>query len=97
MVNLAKFHMSPAHTSPPFQLSLPRRGENAEKSNAPAAPPLAYSRKEAAEMLGISMPALDRLAKKGKIRPSHLGGRVLYQTSDLVALLENNKASSKRD
>ncbi len=57
---------------------------------------LAYSRIETAEILGISAPSVDRLTKRGLLRPSRATRRPLYakteierflrETSEVVAL-----------
>ena len=95
MATQLKFHMPPAKNALAFQFPLPRRRENTKKSNASVAPPLAYSRDEAANMLGISTPTLDRLAKEGAISPSRIKGCVRYSVVELQAFLERTKVSSK--
>jgi len=48
---------------------------------------LAYSRKEAAEILGISPITVDRLAKRGLLRPSRATRRPLYPKWELERFL----------
>ena len=52
---------------------------------------LAYTRTEAAELLGINPITLDRLAKRGLIRPSRAIRRPLYPHTELVRFLEDTK------
>ena len=53
---------------------------------------LAYTRDDAASMLGISLPTLDRLTKSGLIRPSRAIRRPLFPHAELVRFLEETKA-----
>lgn len=46
------------------------------------------SRHDAADMLSISLPTLDRLVRDGKIRHSKLGSRVLFTITDLNCFAE---------
>lgn len=49
---------------------------------------LAYSRKEAAGVLGVSAPTIDRLTKRGLLRPSRATRRPLYSRVELERFLE---------
>jgi len=48
---------------------------------------LAYSRKETAEILGISAPSIDRLTKRGLLRPSRATRRPLYSKTEIERFL----------
>lgn len=48
-------------------------------------PPVLVKRKEAALMLGISLPTLDAYGKLGILHPKHIGGRVFYAEDELLA------------
>jgi DNA-binding transcriptional MerR regulator len=48
---------------------------------------LAFSRVEAAEILGISAPSVDRLTKRGLLRPSRATRRPLYSKTELERFL----------
>ena len=52
---------------------------------------LAYTRTEAAKLLGINPITLDRLAKRGLILPSRAIRRPLYPHTELVRFLEDTK------
>jgi hypothetical protein len=49
---------------------------------------LAFTRLEAAEILGISPPSLDRLTKRGLLRPSRALRRPLYSRRELERFLK---------
>ena len=49
---------------------------------------LAYSRAEAARLLGIHANSLDRLAARGLLRPSRALRKPLYAEAELVRFLE---------
>jgi len=53
---------------------------------------LAYTRTEAAKLLGINPITLDRLAKRGLINPSRAIRRPLYPHSELIRFLEETKS-----
>jgi excisionase family DNA binding protein len=59
-------------------------------------PPLAHSRLEAAQMLGLSERKLDYLIKSGEIRSSKIGDRVLIPHAALLELLEKNQTEVKK-
>jgi DNA-binding transcriptional MerR regulator len=48
---------------------------------------LAYTRTEAAELLGMNPITLDRLAKRGLITPSRATRRPLYEYEELLRFL----------
>ncbi len=48
---------------------------------------LAYSRVETAEILGISAPSVDRLTKRGLLRPSRATRRPLYSKAEIERFL----------
>lgn len=45
--------------------------------------PVYVKRKEAAEMMGVSLPTLDAYAKAGIIHAKHVGGRIYYDKDQL--------------
>ena len=51
--------------------------------------PELLTRKEAAELLGVSRPTLDQWAKQGKVAKYHLDGLVRLKKSELIASLKN--------
>ena len=53
---------------------------------------LAYTRTEAAELLGINPITLDRLAKRGLVNPSRALRRPLYTREELERFLDETKA-----
>lgn len=48
-------------------------------------------RHEAAKMLGVSLPTIDKYGLYGILHPKHVGGRVYYAQSELEKYLFNNK------
>ena len=46
-------------------------------------------RKEAARMLGVSLPTLDNYGKYGILHPRHVGGRIYYVQSEIDTYLYN--------
>lgn len=54
-------------------------------------PRLAYTRKEAAEALGIKPVTIDRLAKRGLLHPSRATRRPLYALEELQRFLRETK------
>lgn len=48
---------------------------------------LAFSRVETAEILGISAPSVDRLTKRGLLRPSRATRRPLYSKAEIERFL----------
>lgn len=47
-------------------------------------PPVMVRRKDAAKMLGVSLPTLDLYGKVGILHPKHLGGRVYYIEDEIL-------------
>lgn len=52
-------------------------------------PPVLVRRKEAAMMLGVSLPTLDQYGKFGILHPKHFGGRVFYEESEIIKYKHN--------
>jgi len=52
-----------------------------------------YPRREAAYQLGLSVRTLDAYAKVGEIHPRFVGGKVLYQRSELERFARANHCS----
>lgn len=48
---------------------------------------LAYSRLETADILGVSAPTIDRLTKRGLLRPSRATRRPLYSKAEIERFL----------
>ena len=48
-------------------------------------------RHEAAKMLGVSLPTIDKYGLYGILHPKHVGGRVYFAQSELEKYLFNNK------
>ena len=59
-------------------------------------PKLALSRTEAAEVLGISTISIDRLVKRGLLRPSVATRRPLFPTWELERFLRETTAKGFR-
>jgi helix-turn-helix protein len=53
---------------------------------------LSYTRVEAAELLGVTPITVDRLAKRGLLRPSRATRRPLYPEVELVRFLTETSA-----
>lgn len=49
-----------------------------------------YTRQETAELLGMSLPSLDKLVREGRIQARKLGGKILFLSEDIVNALKNN-------
>lgn len=43
-------------------------------------------RKDAAAMLGVSLPTIDKYGRYGILHPRHVGGRVFYEESELLSV-----------
>ncbi len=54
-------------------------------------PPVMIKRKEAAKMLGLSLPTLDAYGKYGILHPKHLGGRVFYDETEIIKYKQTPK------
>ena len=52
---------------------------------------LGYGRKEAAALLGISAPTLDRLVARGLLKPSRALRKPLFTEQELLRFLEDTK------
>ena len=50
---------------------------------------LAYSRQETAQLLGVSPVTIDRLAKRGLLRPSRATRRPLYSKREIERFLND--------
>jgi excisionase family DNA binding protein len=57
----------------------------------PAQRRLGYGRKEAAALLGISAPTLDRLVARGLLKPSRALRKPLFTEQELLRFLEDTK------
>ena len=49
-------------------------------------PAVLVKRKDAALLLGVSLPTLDAYGKHGILHPKHVGGRVFYVEEDLFTI-----------
>ena len=58
-----------------------------------ATPRLAYTREEAASLLGISPATIDRLTKRGLLRPSRATRRPLYSSGELQRFVRETVGS----
>ena len=65
---------------------------NAPDETKPQLPKLALTRNEAGEALGISAITVDRLAKRGLLRPSRATRRPLYAVSEIERFLRDTTA-----
>lgn len=54
-------------------------------------PEVLIKRKEAARLLGVSLPTLDAYGRVGILHPKHVGGRVFYTQSEIEKYKQNNK------
>jgi len=68
---------------------------NAPESPKTARPRLSYSRVEAAEILGLDPATVDRLAKRGLLRPSRATRRPLYPLWELERFLRETSQPIK--
>ena len=48
-------------------------------------PRVLVKRKNAAQLLGVSLPTLDAYGKHGILHPVHIGGRVFYDEKELLS------------
>lgn len=55
-------------------------------------PKLAYSRTEAADALGVSAITIDRLAKRGLLKPSRATRRPIYSVWEIERFLRDTTA-----
>jgi DNA-binding transcriptional MerR regulator len=58
----------------------------------PHPPKLALTREEAAKALGLSAPSIDRLTKRGLLRPSRATRRPLYSVPEIERFLRETTA-----
>lgn len=49
------------------------------------------SREEVAKMLNVTLPTLWRWEKVGYLKPSHMGGKVLYRLSEVRNIMNQKK------
>lgn len=68
--------------------------ENFSRNFKPKEPKVWITRKEASEILGVSLVTIHDWSKKGILNPSKIGNRVRFQRSDIdqILLSSNNKA-----
>lgn len=58
-----------------------------QAENNPSLPRLAFTRVEAAQILGVSAVTIDRLTARGLLRPSRATRRPLYSRAELERFL----------
>lgn len=58
--------------------------------------PKYYHRKEVAEVLGLSLPTLDRYSKLGLIKSRRIGNRVLFSEEDIQRALNEGPVKYAR-
>ncbi len=51
--------------------------------------PRFYTRKEAAELLHVTLPTLNEYTKQGRLKSKHINGRVLYDANEIDSAVEN--------
>jgi hypothetical protein len=51
--------------------------------------PLTYSRADAADALGISLPAFDRLVSASQLTPRFIGSKPVFTAAELTAYVES--------
>jgi len=62
------------------------------KNFTPKEPVIWISRKDVAELLGISLPTIHQWGKQGILKPYKIGNRVRYKQSDIEkTLLDSNR------
>jgi DNA-binding XRE family transcriptional regulator len=64
-------------------------------SEKPLLPKLAYTREEAAQVLGIHPITISRLTEKGQLRPSRATRRPLYSDEELKRFLRDTASAPK--
>ncbi len=57
--------------------------------------PVLVKRKEAAKMLGLSLPTIDAYAKVGILHSRHIGGRVFFDREEVKSLKKSEKKQLK--
>ncbi len=55
-------------------------------------PPVLVRRKDAAKLLGVSLPTLDAYGEHGILHPKHLGGRVYYDEEEILKYQKTKKS-----
>jgi hypothetical protein len=60
----------------------------------PRIEPLTLTRRQAAQLLGISVVSLDRLTKAGRLHPCRVLKKLLFLREDLIALLHSGKGEA---
>jgi excisionase family DNA binding protein len=66
-----------------------RRGEDSARDHSPIVPNQTYSIREAAAVLGVSVPSIWRWLSDGRISHARLGRRVVFLGSHLLDYLES--------
>lgn len=66
---------------------------HSKQQTTPAKPRLAYTRTEAAEILGVTPVTIDRLTRRGLLKPSRATRRPLYPTWELERFLRDTTSS----
>src|SRR5438105_2451962 len=69
----------------------PRRQRKPYDSMADAPEPVAFKRKPAAHYLGISVQTLDRLVRRGLIRPNRALRHLVFSREELLRFLRNGQ------
>ncbi len=64
-----------------------------KQQTTPAKPRLAYTRTEVAEILGVTPVTVDRLTRRGLLKPSRATRRPLYPTWELERFLRDTTSS----
>lgn len=74
--------------SPPDPNRLPRNRDNTQKSGVALGSPAMYTRKQAADRLGISLRSFDNLLAEGAVPKLKIRGSVRIEESELDAYLD---------
>ena len=53
-------------------------------------PPVLIPRQKVAQMLGLSLPTIDKYGRFGILHPRHVGGRVFYEEDEIEKFKQNN-------
>jgi excisionase family DNA binding protein len=81
------FHMSipeTGHTRKPAASMRRKNYESNEDTQMMKTDKLLYSRKEAAQLLGISSVTLWRMVRRGELKPRHIGDRPMFSRTELA-------------
>lgn len=54
------------------------------------------SKKEFAERIGVSIPTVDRMIRKGKVKPVRIGTRVIFREHHVKQVLDTFDTSKQR-